>query len=239
MNQFPQHIAVIMDGNGRWAEQRGLLRVAGHQAGAKSVRAIVKSCAEKKLKALTLFAFGLENQARPPLEVKALMALFVSALNSEIKELHQNNICLKIIGDRSYYSSKLLKLVESAEILTAQNTGLILTLAINYSGRWDIIQATQRLAIDVQNQRINSDEINPQLFNAYLSLSDEPDLLIRTSGEQRISNFLLWQMAYTELYFTDTLWPDFNESALELALDWYTKRERRFGLIKPLDLVGS
>jgi len=220
-----------MDGNGRWAQQRGALRAAGHQAGFEATRNIVESCGRREIAALTLFAFSSENWNRPASEVKRLMDLFLRALQSEVAKLQKNNVQVRFIGDRSAFSEKLQKEMNSAEVLTAANTGLKLAIAVNYGGRWDVINATKALAQEIVDGKLQLDKITPELFSTYLTVADcgEPDLFIRTGGEQRISNFLLWQLAYTELYFTDTLWPDFDDQELALALDFFASRQRRFG----------
>jgi undecaprenyl diphosphate synthase len=225
---IPRHVAVIMDGNGRWAKKRLLPRVAGHRRGIEAVRATVKSCAEKDVDFLTLFAFSSENWRRPAEEVSFLMQLFVGALENEVSKLHQNQIRFKVIGDLTRFDPQLRGLVEDAERLTRDNSRLTLTIAANYGGRWDITQAINRMLKDRPELSRGFSERD---FAPYLSMSyaPEPDLFIRTGGEQRISNFLLWQLAYTELYFTDTLWPDFDAQALEAAIRSYQQRERRFG----------
>ena len=224
----PCHVAIIMDGNGRWAQNQGLPRPAGHREGAKAVQRIVTACRERDIAVLTLFAFSSENWHRPTQEVSFLMELFLRTLRSEIKKLHQNNIRLRIIGDRSRFGEKLRQTMLAAEQLTADNTSLTLTIAANYGGRWDVMQATKNMLKDHPElaQSFSEDELQP-----YLSMSGipEPDLFIRTGGEQRISNFMLWQLAYTELYFTDVLWPAFGRKELEDAIASYQKRERRFG----------
>ncbi|MGE5525058.1 MAG: polyprenyl diphosphate synthase [Rhodospirillaceae bacterium] len=224
----PRHVAIIMDGNGRWAKQRFLPRVAGHKRGLETVRAMVKACIERGISFLTLFAFSSENWRRPPDEVGFLMQLFVRALEQEIERLHENGVCFKAIGDLTRFEPKLVRLIEQAEELTARNTTLTLTVAVNYGGRWDMMQAVQRMLKE-----------RPELANGFaetdlapyfaLSYAPEPDLFVRTGGEQRISNFLLWHLAYTELYFTDVLWPDFDAAALDRAIASYRQRERRFG----------
>jgi len=226
---IPKHIAIIMDGNGRWAKKRFLPRFIGHQKGLKTVKRIVSFCAEHKVTALTLFAFSTENWKRPQEEVSQLMGLFLKALKSEIKKLHKNNVRLRVIGDVSLFSEEIQTYVQQAQHLTEHNTGLTLNIAANYGGRWDIIQAIhqwQQAHPDLSAENISEAELTP-----YLTASDlpEPDLLIRTGGEQRISNFLLWQMAYTEFYFTHTFWPDFNEESMIDAIYSFNKRERRFG----------
>ncbi|CAG0124189.1 undecaprenyl diphosphate synthase [Rhodocyclaceae bacterium] len=233
----PRHIAIIMDGNGRWAKQRFLPRVAGHQRGVETVREVVRDCRKMGVKYLTLFAFSSENWRRPAEEVSFLMQLFLKMLEREVNKLHKNGIRLKIIGDRSRFDAKLVRLIEDAEHLTDSNTELTLTIAANYGGRWDIMQATQamlRARPDMAANfcdagkavSFNEDDLEPYLSTHY---APEPDLFIRTGGEQRISNFLLWQMAYTELYFTDTLWPAFDHDAFQAAIQSYQARERRFG----------
>lgn len=225
---IPRHIAIIMDGNGRWAKQRFLPRVAGHQRGVEALREVVKSCGDLGVKYLTVFAFSSENWRRPADEVSFLMSLFLKMLEREVARLHQNNIRLRIIGDRAPFDEKLRRMMQEAEQLTGNNTALTLTIAANYGGRWDVMQAVHAMLGE-----------HPELANTftendlrpYLSMTDtpEPDLFIRTGGEQRISNFMLWQLAYTELYFTDVLWPAFGRKELEAAIAWYQKRERRFG----------
>jgi len=225
----PRHVAIIMDGNGRWARRRRLPRVAGHKRGVGAVRATVKACAERGVGFLTLFAFSSENWRRPQEEVALLMQLFISALESEVQKLHANGIRLKVIGERARFDRKIQALIEEGERLTLANSGLTLTIAANYGGRWDILQALARLARE--QPEAMAAPLREEVLAPYLAMSyaPEPDLFIRTGGEQRVSNFLLWQMAYTELHFTDTLWPDFNIAALDAAFAWYRKRERRFG----------
>lgn len=228
---LPRHIAIIMDGNGRWALQRTLPRIAGHKAGVDAVKQVIKNCVEHKIQALTLFAFSSENWRRPLSEVNFLMSLFVHVLQKEMKKLHEQKIQLRIIGDRSKFDAKLQKQMEKAEKLTKDNTGLKLIIAANYGGQWDIVEALHSIVSDIEQGKITSKDISPNLIRSKLVLPDlpEPDLLIRTSGEQRISNFLLWQMAYTELYFPTVFWPDFNDLEFKKALDFYANRERRFG----------
>jgi len=230
---MPNHIAVIMDGNGRWAEKRKLPRIAGHKVGGEAAQNLIELCVKKQVKALSLFAFSLENRLRPPAEVDFLMSLFSSTLQAQINKLHKNNIRLRVIGDRQYYSQALLKHINAAEELTRNNQGLNLNLAVNYTGRWDILQATRQLVAEVVDGTLKAQDIQMEDLSRSLCLNDlpDPDLLIRTSGEQRISNFMLWQFAYTELYFTDLYWPDFDATAFEEALAWYATRQRRFGLI--------
>jgi len=224
---LPKHIAIIMDGNGRWAKKRLLPRFAGHKAGVKATRRIIEICATKKITALTLFAFSSENWKRPEKEVSLLMDLFASSLKDEAPSLHENNIRMRIIGDRSAFSEKLQQRIIAAEALTENNTGMCLNVAANYGGRWDVVQAVQRLLAE----GVVADEITEQKINQYISLADlpEPDLFIRTGGEHRISNFLLWQLAYTELHFTECLWPAFGEEELSAALADFAGRQRRYG----------
>ncbi len=230
-NQIPHHVAIIMDGNGRWALQRHLPRVAGHKAGVESVREIVQISGEVGVEVLTLFAFGQENWRRPKEEVGFLMNLLLSTLKHEIKKLHKNNVCLKLIGDRSALNSELQKVISESEEKTANNTGLQLNLAVNYSGLWDINTAFKQIAKKIQQQEINLEDINDDLIFSHLATQHcpNPDLFIRTSGEYRISNFMLMQLAYTELYFCETLWPDFRRQDYEKALHAYSQRQRRFG----------
>jgi undecaprenyl diphosphate synthase len=228
---IPRHIAIIMDGNGRWAEQRGEPRHAGHRAGVRAVRATVEECARIGVEVLTLFAFSSENWRRPPMEVKLLMDLFFAALQKEARSMKDNNIRLRIIGDRSAFSEKLQKRIAETEAITAGNTGLILQVAANYGGRWDITQAARLLAEQARDGRLDPSAIDETTFASELSFAGlpDPDLFIRTGGERRISNFLLWQSAYAELYFTDTLWPDFDQQALQDAITDFAGRQRRFG----------
>ncbi len=225
---IPRHVAIIMDGNGRWAKQRYLPRVAGHRKGADALRATIRRCVQRGVEYLTVFAFSSENWRRPADEVSVLMQLFLSALEQEISKLHDNDIRFKVVGDLSRFDKKIVDLIQNAEAMTQQNKRLTLTVAANYGGRWDIMQAVQRMLRDRPELALGFEE---QDFAPYLSMhyAPEPDLFIRTGGEQRISNFLLWQLAYTELYFTDTLWPDFNGQALDSAIESYQSRERRFG----------
>ena len=228
VRRIPRHIAVIMDGNGRWARQRYLPRVAGHRRGVKAVRATVRACAERGVEYLTLFAFSSENWRRPAEEVSFLMELFVLALEQEVGKLHENGVRFKVIGDLGRFEPKLVRLVREAEALTAANRRLTLTIAANYGGRWDVLQAVNRLLREHPRHAAGFGERDLAPYFA-LSYAPEPDLFIRTGGEQRISNFVLWQLAYTELYFTDTLWPDFDAAALDRAIISYQQRERRFG----------
>jgi undecaprenyl diphosphate synthase len=223
----PRHIAMIMDGNGRWATKRFLPRVAGHVKGVETVRNVVEACASRGVEFLTLFAFSSENWRRPADEVSFLMKLFVSALEREVAKMHVNGIRLKVVGDLSRFDEKLQKMITDAERKTAGNTRLTLTICANYGGRWDVLQATAKMvAANPGVTEFTEEMLAPHLSMAY---APEPDLFIRTGGEQRASNFLLWQMAYSELYFTDTFWPDFDAQALDLAIASFQQRERRFG----------
>ncbi|KGJ91331.1 polyprenyl diphosphate synthase [Colwellia psychrerythraea] len=228
---IPQHVAIIMDGNGRWAQLQGKGRVAGHKAGVESVRQVVATARKSNVKALTLFAFSSENWQRPAKEVSVLMDLFMYVLTKEVKRLHKHNIRFQVVGDLSRFSEKLQKNITKSEQLTAGNTGLVLSIAANYGGRWDIVQAAKKLASSVKQGTMSLDDINEETLNGETCLANLPtlDLLIRTGGDYRISNFLLWQAAYAELYFTDTLWPDFNEVEFLKALNCFDHRERRFG----------
>ncbi|WKE64524.1 polyprenyl diphosphate synthase [Gallaecimonas kandeliae] len=227
----PRHIAIIMDGNGRWAEARGKARIMGHKQGVEAVRETVRCASRLGVEALTLFAFSSENWRRPEEEVKFLMELFFLVLGREVKKLHKNNIQLRIIGDTSAFSDRLKKKIDEAQALTASNTGLVLNVAANYGGRWDITQAARRLADKVKAGELDSVQITEERLGQQLCLAELPpvDLMIRTGGDHRISNFLLWQLAYAELYFTDTLWPDFDEQAFAEAVAAFLSRERRFG----------
>jgi undecaprenyl diphosphate synthase len=228
---LPRHIAVVMDGNGRWANKRHLPRVAGHKAGVNATRKIVENCAKTNIKVLTIFAFSSENWSRPEAEVSSIMALFVSTISAEVKKLHKKNVCVKFIGDRSGFTEKLQNSINESEELTEHNKGLRLNIAANYGGRGDIVNACKALINEMQNDKITIQDIDEVLLNSFISLSDvpAPDLFIRTGGEQRISNFLIWQLAYTELYFVDTLWPDFSDEDFDTALSWFAGRQRRFG----------
>lgn len=228
---LPKHIAIVMDGNGRWAKKRHLPRIAGHKAGIESTRSIVKYCAEKNIAVLSLFAFSSENWHRPPSEVSYLMQLFLMSLEREVAMLNEQNVQLRFIGDRARFNDKLSKKIVEVENMTATNTGLVLIIAVDYGGQWDILHAMQCIARDVEADKLKSADVTRELIASKLSFADlpNPDLFIRTSGELRISNFMLWQLAYAELYFTDTLWPDFGREALEEALKDYTMRERRYG----------
>jgi undecaprenyl diphosphate synthase len=223
----PTHVAIIMDGNGRWAKQRHLPRFAGHKGGVESVRGTIQACVERGIAYLTLFAFSSENWRRPPEEVALLMQLFQGALANEMEKMHRNGVCLKVVGDTRRFDPKIRQLIEQGEKLTAENRRLTLTVAANYGGRWDVLQALTRFSKENNSkEEIKEEDLAPYLAMSY---APEPDLFIRTGGEQRISNFLLWQLAYSELYFTDTLWPDFDAAALDAAIESYRKRERRFG----------
>lgn len=227
----PRHVAIIMDGNGRWAQQRQQPRVAGHRAGIGAVRAVIESSARKRIDVLTLFAFSSENWRRPQDEVSLLMKLFVEAIQNEGRKLHENHVRVRVIGDVSAFSAQLQEQILDIEAMTANNTGLTVNIAANYGGQWEIVSAARKLAEKVRLGEIAPEQIDVDLFSEHLALADvpPPDLFIRTGGEQRISNFLLWHLAYTELYFTDILWPDFNEAAYLAALEWYGGRQRRFG----------
>jgi undecaprenyl diphosphate synthase len=226
----PRHVAIIMDGNGRWAKQRLLPRVAGHRRGVEAVRATVRACVERGVEYLTLFAFSSENWRRPADEVSILMDLFLRALEQEVAKLHENDIRFKVVGEVARFPAAIRDLVAAGEALTARNTRLTLTVAANYGGRQDIAQAAQRY-FAAHPDRVDGPALAPHALDPYLAMhyAPEPDLFIRTGGEQRISNFLLWQLAYTELYFTDLLWPDFDAAALDVAIASYASRERRFG----------
>lgn len=233
MTTLPQHIAIIMDGNGRWAQRRMLPRVSGHHRAVETTPLIVQHCIDLHIPVLTLFAFSSENKKRPATEVNLLMSLLQNLLRNEIHQLHEKNVKLRIIGDVASLAPQLQQAIQAAHELTNTNTGLLLNIALNYGGRWDIVEASKAICVAVQQGKLAVTDINEQVFNQYVCLSDlpAPDLLIRTSGEQRISNFLLWQAAYAELYFCDTLWPDFSPQDLDQALDFYATRQRRFGLV--------
>jgi undecaprenyl diphosphate synthase len=228
VRDVPRHLAIIMDGNGRWARKRFMPRVAGHKRGVDTLRKVIRTCIDRGIEYLTVFAFSSENWRRPPEEVSFLMNLFVAALNDEVERLHENGIRLKIVGDLSRFEPRLRELIEAGERRTADNSRLTLTIAANYGGRWDILQATNRLAQDHPEKCGHWTEAD---LAPYLAMADapEPDLFIRTGGEQRISNFMIWQLAYTELYFTDRLWPEFDAKTLDAAIASYRRRERRFG----------
>jgi undecaprenyl diphosphate synthase len=228
---IPKHVAVIMDGNGRWARKRALPRHAGHRSGVGAVRRSVERAAQRGVEYLTLFAFSSENWSRPRDEVNRLMGLFLEALQREIDELHDNNVHLQFIGARAELRPELVQKIEAAEAQTANNTGLNLFVAVAYGGRWDIVEASRRLAQRVAGGEVDAEDIDERAFAEHLQLDGVPDvdLMIRTGGEHRISNFLLWHLAYAELWFSDTLWPDFAEREFDEALDYYAGRQRRYG----------
>jgi len=228
---LPGHIAIVMDGNGRWAKKKNRPRKMGHQAGVKTLRATIEQSLRVGIGTLTVFAFSSENWNRPASEVSRLMDLFLRALDKESSELHKNGICLRFIGDKSAFNPTLQTKMSDVETLTANNTNMVVNIAVNYGGRWDITQAAKCLALSVAEGKLSPDEIDEHQLAGFLAFSGspDPDLFIRTGGEMRISNFLLWQSAYTEFYFTNTLWPDFNGDALDLAIAAFQSRERRFG----------
>ncbi len=228
---MPRHVAIIMDGNGRWANERRLPRVAGHSKGVEAVRNVVEACAQRGVEFLTLFAFSSENWRRPADEVSLLMRLFIMVLEREVAQMRANGICLRIVGDTSAFEPRLQKLIQQSQQRTAGNKRLVLTVCANYGGRWDILQATRAMLAANPHLAANPDSITEAELSRYLAMSHapEPDLFIRTGGEQRISNFLLWQLAYTELYFTPDFWPDFGAQQLEAAFESFRQRERRFG----------
>lgn len=230
-DQVPRHIAIVMDGNGRWARARHRPRSFGHNAGRKAVREAIESCMREGVQALTVFAFSSENWQRPPAEVMALMSLFVRALDKEVDELHRNGVRLRFIGDLTAFDEALRVRMFAAMERTAGNTTLHVSIAVNYGGRWDIVQATRRAAEAVARGELRAEDIDEAQLGQWMSLTELPplDLFIRTGGECRISNFLLWQAAYAELYFTDTLWPDFDRASLRAAIEDYARRERRYG----------
>jgi undecaprenyl diphosphate synthase len=221
-----------MDGNGRWAKEKGKIRTFGHKAGVKAVRASVSYALKNNIKVLTLFAFSSENWNRPAEEIRVLMELFKMVLSSEVKKLHKNNVKLKVVGDTHRFDSKLVNKIADAESMTADNDGLTLNIAANYGGRWDIVNATKELLEQVKAGKLDSQDIDESVFERFTCVADMPelDLLIRTGGERRVSNFLLWQLAYAELYFTDTYWPDFDEQAFQIAVDDFAERQRRDGM---------
>ena len=231
--KVPQHVAIIMDGNGRWAKKKGKIRTFGHRAGVESVRAAVRFARQSNIQVLTLFAFSSENWKRPEEEVSVLMDLFNLVLNKEAKRLNKNGVRLQVLGDLSRFDDKLVSKIRKAEEMTSENTALVLNIAANYGGRWDILHAAKQMAQDIAAGNVAVDDIDETGFDQYMSTQGLPelDLLIRTGGEHRISNFLLWQCAYAELYFTDVLWPDFDEEAFYLAVKDFSERQRRFGLI--------
>ena len=238
---LPRHVAIIMDGNGRWARQRKQPRHAGHRAGVTAARGIIETCARLGIGSLTLFAFSSENWRRPGQEVSLLMELFVQSLKRETRKLVENNVRLRVIGNRDGLPGRLVAQIERSEQETAANDGLNLNIAASYGGRWDILQATRRLAERVASGELSPQDIDSDTLAGALCLAGQPDpdLFIRTGGEKRISNFLLWQLAYTELYFTDCLWPDFDNGQFEQALDFYAGRERRFGKTSEQLRAGS
>ena len=230
-DKLPRHVAIIMDGNGRWAEQRNLPRFAGHKAGVETVRSVVQMSGEAGIQALTLFAFSSENWRRPKKEVGLLLELFLTALEREVNKLHESGVQLRVIGDISEFPKKLQKRINDSMSMTAENQGLILNIAANYGGKWDITQSVKKIAKQVEDGILSPDEIDEQSIAGNLSMNDlpEPDLFIRTGGEQRISNFLIWQLAYSELYFTRVLWPDFSRDEYAAAIKSFASRQRRFG----------
>jgi undecaprenyl diphosphate synthase len=233
MRNIPQHVAIVMDGNGRWAKSKGKPRIFGHRAGVEALRKTVKAASASGVKVVSFFTFSTENWTRPELEVRALLTLFFNGLKTESKRLNEQNIKLRIIGDVSRFSDRIQQQIKNAEQLTENNTGLIVILAANYGGRWDVIQACRRIATEVEEGEVSPKEVDEDFFSKYLSLSDLPDvdLFIRTGGEERISNFFLWQTAYSELYFTRLYWPDFDADAFNQALTDYQSRERRYGSV--------
>jgi undecaprenyl diphosphate synthase len=237
----PRHIAIIMDGNGRWASRRGLPVPAGHRAGVEAVRSALKGCKDKGIEVLTLFAFSSENWGRPETEVRALMALLCHYLRREVEQLQRDSVRLRFIGRRDRLSLRLQRLMIRSEEATAANTGATLVLAVDYGGQWDVIDAVRKLASEVAAGTLSADEINSDRFEQTLSLGDlpPPDLCIRTGGDARISNFMLWQLAYTEFYFCEALWPDFDEAALTRAIEDFQSRERRFGLRSGSDIFSE
>lgn len=232
-HKIPHHVAIVMDGNGRWAESRGLPRIEGHKAGVESVKKMIRSCMTKKIACLSLFAFSSENWSRPVEEVNFLMGLFIESLRKELAELNQHGIRMRFTGDRSLLSPVLQEQMREAELITANNAQLTLNVVVNYGGKWDLVAAAKKLAQAVADGALAVDEIDETRFAQCLDTDGlaDPDLFIRTSGELRISNFFLWQLAYTELYFTEVHWPDFGEAELELALASFAKRKRRFGKV--------
>ena len=237
----PRHIAIIMDGNGRWASRRGLPVPAGHRAGVEAVRSALKGCKDKGIEVLTLFAFSSENWGRPDTEVRALMALLCHYLRREVEQLQRDSVRLRFIGRRDRLSRRLQRLMARSEEATAANTGATLVLAVDYGGHWDVIDAVKKLASEVAAGTLSADEINSDRFGQTLALGDlpPPDLCIRTGGDARISNFMLWQLAYTEFYFCEALWPDFDEAALTRAIEDFQSRERRFGLRSGSDIFSE
>lgn len=231
IKKMPKHVAIIMDGNGRWADRRGLPRIEGHKAGVESVREAVELCGELKIQVLTLYAFSTENWKRPPFEVNALMRLLIDQLSEQTPELNSKNVKIKVIGDINRLPKRVINEISRSIDATKENTGLILNLALSYGGRQEIVKATRAIASDIKNGILNPNDIDEKVFSKYLYTSNlpDPDIIIRTSGELRISNFLLWQCAYSELYITEVLWPDFRKKDFLLALLSYQNRKRRFG----------
>lgn len=236
----PEHVAIIMDGNGRWASRRGLPRAAGHRSGAQAVRAIVESAREQNVKTLTLFAFSSENWKRPRTEVRVLLDLFRRAIRREIAAMHDNGVRLCFIGQRDHFSEALQREMRDAEHLTRANGAIDLVIAIDYGGRWDVVQAARHLAEECCAGRLDPHAIDEQALARHTALAgfSDPDLFIRTGGERRVSNFLLWDLAYSELYFSDTLWPDFDSDSLAQAIDWFGQRQRRFGQLPQTAVPG-
>ncbi|MDD6318751.1 MAG: polyprenyl diphosphate synthase [Succinatimonas hippei] len=229
-SSVPHHVAIIMDGNGRWATSRGFPRVMGHQKGAAAVRRTVEAAASRGIAILTLFAFSSENWKRPRTEVSALMQLFMRALDKETEHLRENGIRLHVLGDVSAFSDSLRQRIAQAEERTRDGHRMLLNIAANYGGRWDIVQAARAAAADIASGRLESHDLNEERFASYLAEKEDVDLLIRTGGEKRISNFLMWQTSYSEIYFSDTLWPDYSSQDLDLAIEFFRGRERRFGM---------
>ena len=238
---IPEHLAIIMDGNGRWAQARGRPRIAGHRRGVEVVRRVVELCGKHEIPFLTLFAFSSENWNRPVEEVGLLTRLLVTSLDNEVQRLHDNGVRLKVIGDLAPFGSQIEEMITRAEEATQVNTALKLTIALNYGGRWDMLQAVQRIGIATASGELDCVDVDEELISSYLSTANQPDpdLFIRTGGELRISNFLLWQLAYTELFFTDALWPDFDEKIFVAALEAYRVRQRRFGQTREQVLSSS
>ena len=230
---LPKHVAIIMDGNGRWAKKKGLLRALGHKSGVESVRAAVRFCRNRNIQSLTLFAFSSENWFRPPTEVRSLMELFHFVLGKEVKKLHKNGVRLRVIGDTSRFNSRLVEKIAEAEELTRNNQSLTLNVAANYGGKWEMVNTCRTLINKCQTGELSPEALTEDMFFEQTTLADQPevDLLIRTGGDMRISNFLLWHIAYAELYFTKTLWPDFGEAEFSAAIDEFSSRQRRYGRI--------
>ena len=240
-NIIPRHVAIIMDGNNRWAKRKSLPGPAGHRAGVEAVRGVLRACRHHGVEVLTLFAFSSENWGRPIPEVRGLLALFSRYLRNEVRELHKDGVRLRFIGQRDRFSKALRRLMQQSESLTAANTEATVVIAVDYGGRWDIAQAAQKLALQVQEGSLQPQDITPELIDRNVAISDlpRPDLCIRTGGDARVSNFMLWHFAYSELYFTDILWPDFGELEFARALAEYSRRERRFGLREPDGLAAG